>query len=94
MIIPKNLLRQNVQTVRHSNTEDVYLTKSSTLAYNFLPYILMYLYREKESNSIMKLNVSPLYVKIFLQRAGQNFFDQPNIIVWDIYFLVFSGTTL
>ena len=42
----------------------------------------------------MKLNVSPLYVKIFLQREGQNFFDQPNIIVWDIYFLVFSGTTL
>ena len=42
----------------------------------------------------MKLNVSPLYVKIFLQRACQNFFDQPNIIVWDIYFLVFSGTTL
>ena len=29
-----------------------------------------------------------------MQRAGQNFFDQPNIIVWDIYFLVFSGTTL
>ena len=66
MIIPKNLLRQNVETVRHSNTEDVYLitllnplrlhtTSCRTFACRSAS-------KEKKGDSIMKLNVFPLYV--------------------------------